>query len=544
MASLLSDVMRGSFGHSGKIANPGERYTAAKYLSGRYSQVNAVGYRRYAGWHYQQSETPVTPTRPRRRCRSCSAPLAADNRGDQCSPCLKAESRAGAAGEVPCPGNDFWARQDVQGAIADRHFGRLLRVYRRAHGIRQATAADWLGLAQGRISSIERSAAPVTDLAKLDRWCHILHIPQDYLWFTLSAQHSDGYDAADVAPKLPAVRETTGDDVQRRQFLKSAAAVTVGASLLGGAPAAATGAVGLPHVEDIRRMTKAYRAADNRYGGGHSRTALNAYFESTVKPMLDDTSIIGTLRRDLFTAAAEMRQLAGWMAYDVGHASDGRTHLREALRLCQQADDDALAGEMLAAMSHHAAFLGSGDTAVDLALAAHQSAARAGVPALRAESAVMEAHGLAMQNDRRGCMDALRRAETAFEQVDPAQSPAWLSYFDAPYMAAKFAHAFRDLGMAPEAERFARRSLDMSDGYDRGKLFNTALLASALADQRRVGEACASATTAVRMAGSVRSVRATAYLTDVARRLAPYRTAEVRILYREMDQVGLATPRL
>lgn len=488
----------------------------------------------------------MTSSRTRRRCRSCSVPLASDNRGGQCSPCLKAESQSGTTGEAPHPGDDFWTRQDIQDAIAARHFGRLLRAYRRAHGIRQATVADWFGLAQGRISGIERSAAPVTDLAKLERWSQILRIPQEYLWFTHSAQHSDGYDAADTAPKLPTVCKTAGDDVQRRQFFKSAAAgaVTVGASLLGGTPAAATGAVGLPHVEDIRRMTKAYRATDNRYGGGHSRTALNAYFESAVKPMLDDTSIIGTLRRELFTAAAEMRQLAGWMAYDVGHASDGRIHLREALRLCQQADDDALAGEMLAAMSHHAAFLGSGGTAVDLALAAHQTAVRTGVPALRAESAVMEAHGLAMQNDRRGCMDALRRAEAAFEQVNPDNSPAWLSYFDAPYMAAKFAHAFRDLGMAQDAERFARRSLDMSDGYDRGKLFNTALLASALADQRRVDQACTAAKAAVRMVGSVRSVRATSYLTDVARRLAPFHTAEVRALYREMDQVGLATPRL
>ncbi|WP_245633818.1 helix-turn-helix domain-containing protein [Amycolatopsis jejuensis] len=535
--------MRGSLEHPSTIANPGERYPAAKYLSDRYSLVSTDGYRQYAVSYYQQAEMPVTSSRTRRRCRTCSAPLAADNRGDQCSPCVKAEQAS--SGEVPRSGGDFWARQEVQDAITDRHFGRLLRAYRRAHGIRQATVADWFGLAQGRISSMERAAGPVTDLAKLDRWCQILRIPQEHLWFTLSAQHSDGYDTVGSAPTLRAVREITGDDVQRRQFLKSTAVgvATVGASLLGSTPTAAT-TEGLANVEDIRSMTKAYRAADNRFGGGHSRTALNAYFESTVKPMLDDTSIIGSLRRELFTAAAEMRQLAGWMAYDVGHASDGRTHLREALRLCQHAGDEALAGEMLAAMSHHAAFLGSGDAAVDLALAAHQSAARAGIPALQAESAVMEAHGLAMQNDRGGCMDALRRAETAFERINPANSPAWLSYFDAPYMAAKFAHAFRDLGMAPDAERFARRSLDMSDGYDRGKLFNTALLASALADQRRVDEACASAKAAVRMAGSVRSVRATAYLGDVARRLAPYRTAEVRALYREMDQVGLATPRI
>jgi hypothetical protein len=149
-----------------------------------------------------------------------------------------------------------------------------------------------------------------------------------------------------------------------------------------------------------------------------------------------------------------------------------------------------------------------------------------------------------MRNNRRGCLDALHRAEKAFEQIHPQDSPEWLSYFDGSYLAAKFAHALRDLGLPQDAERFARRSLNMSDGYDRGKLFNTALLASVLADQRRVDDACHHGMAALKMADKVRSVRASAYLTDVARRLAPFQSGGVRRLYREMDQIGIATPRL
>ncbi|MBB3664066.1 hypothetical protein FB384_002970 [Prauserella sediminis] len=89
-------------------------------------------------------------------------------------------------------------------------------------------------------------------------------------------------------------------------------------------------------------------------------------------------------------------------------------------------------------------------------------------------------------------------------------------------MAAKAAHVFRDLGAPPEAERYARRSLEMSDGYERGRLFNIALLASTLADQRRVEEACVEGARAVGMINRVRSVRATNYLSDLARRLAPF----------------------
>ena len=151
-----------------------------------------------------------------------------------------------------------------------------------------------------------------------------------------------------------------------------------------------------------------------------------------------------------------------------------------------------------------------------------------------AESAVMEAHGLALRRDAKGCLAALGDAETSFSSAG-SDVPEWLRYSDAAYMAAKFAHCFRDLGRPDEAERFARRSLGMTEGYDRGRLFNTALLASILADQRRVEEACAAGTSALRMAGNMHSVRTVAYLEDVARRLQPFRAEPVvQVLYAEM----------
>jgi hypothetical protein len=83
----------------------------------------------------------------------------------------------------------------------------------------------------------------------------------------------------------------------------------------------------------------------------------------------------------------------------------------------------------------------------------------------------------------------------------------------------------------------------MSDGYERGRLFNTALLASILADLRRVDEACAYGVVAVRMTGTVRSVRSAAYLADLARRLTSYRTAvAVQSLYRHMIDAGIPVP--
>lgn len=150
--------------------------------------------------------------------------------------------------------------------------------------------------------------------------------------------------------------------MQRRQFLKTAGAgaAAVGASLLNSSPVRASGPprTGSTDVEIVRDMTATFRRLDNRYGGGHSKatTTVTAYLTSTVAPMLKDTGRKAAARDELFCAAAELHQVAGWIAYDIGNAEQGRRHLHDALKLSQDAGDDALEAEMFAAMSHHAAF--------------------------------------------------------------------------------------------------------------------------------------------------------------------------------------------
>jgi len=115
----------------------------------------------------------------------------------------------------------------------------------------------------------------------------------------------------------------------------------------------------MPDVQIIREMTQNFRGLDNRFGGGHARSALMNYLASDVLPLLHEGRYRSDVHRELCTAVAELNQLAGWMAYDVGDADSGRRHLRQAMHLSQDVGDGALAGEMLAGMSHQAAFLRS-----------------------------------------------------------------------------------------------------------------------------------------------------------------------------------------
>jgi hypothetical protein len=387
-----------------------------------------------------------------RRCQGCGTRLARDNRSGLCSPCSRHEVHASRA---PAKHDGFWQCSALRDALEARHFGQVLYAYRHEHRpvLTQAKVGRWLGLTQGQVSRLERTAQPIHDLNKLDQWARALRIPERYLWFQLSQQPHCTYSGSPVAPSLDSESKTGGEHVHRRQLLRAAAsgAASAGSSMFGWFRAqpprsSSTRAVGMADVQIIREMTQTFRRLDNRFGGGHARSAVTNYLASDVLPLFREGRYRDGVRRDLFAAVAELDQLAGWIAYDVGDADSGCRHLRHAMRLCHDVGDEALAGEMLAGMSHQAAFLRLPALATDLARAAKDSGKRAGVAALVSESAVMEAHGLALANDPKGCLVALRESEQAFAAAEDRDRPEWLAYFDGAYLAAKFGHCFRDLG--------------------------------------------------------------------------------------------------
>ncbi len=327
------------------------------------------------------------------------------------------------------------------------------------------------------------------------------------------------------------VTELWRSDVERRRFLEGTAyavAVYPVASMrwltLPGRehPASATGLrrIGVADIDALRTMTTAFRDLDNQVGGGKVRSTVVHYLHTSVAPLLRG-SYTEDVGRRLFAVTAELTKLAGWAAYDLEEHGLAQRYLIQALRMARVAGDTALGAEILAAMSHQATYVGRPGDAVDLARAAQIAARSAGLPALEAGCHMVEAHGHAARSDARSCGNSLNAAEGALNR-DSSNRPPWLSYLDTAYMAAKAAQCFRDLGDNSRAAVLARRSLDMSDGYQRGKVFNLCLLASSLvaADPQ---EAVRIGTTALELAGALESRRTYAYLRDVRARLAPYR---------------------
>lgn len=348
--------------------------------------------------------------------------------------------------------------------------------------------------------------------------------------------HSDGTPTEiglEFAPDWrSAVDDVAGlwrNDVERRRFLAnlayglatypSAAMRWLTDSTADRPISSGTRHIGPSDVAALGSMTATFRDLDNRVGGGRLRSTVVQYLHTEVAPMLK-SSFNEHIGRSLFTAAAELTKLAGWMAYDEEDHGLAQRYLVQSLRMARTAGDHGLGAEILAAMSHQATYVGRPSDAVDLARAAQIAARRSGVAALETECHVVEAHGHAARRDASSCARALVKAEQTFARADD-DTPDWLGYFDEAYLSAKIAHCFRDLGDARRSGQHAERSLRMSDGYLRGRAFNLCLLATAqIGDDPR--EAVKTGTQAINIATGLASKRSYTYLRDVSHRLTPH----------------------
>jgi hypothetical protein len=349
--------------------------------------------------------------------------------------------------------------------------------------------------------------------------------------------------AADAALQLPLrpsesarlLASLAHDDLERRRALLEAgfdlAAFSSAALRWLVAPRTAVPAahgsrvIGTTDVEDIREATRAFQILDNRMGGGRIRPTVVDYLHGNIVPLLHDARCTQEIRRSLFSAAAEVAQLAGWQAYDLEQQGVAQRYLVQALSMARFAGDDGLGGEILAAMSHQAIWVSRPKHAIDMAYAAQVAGHRAGLPILETEGLVMEAHAHALLDDARACSQALKRASVAF-QKSVSDIPSWLRYFDHAYLAARIAHCFRALGQGHATEKYALQSLDMDDRYIRGKAFNVALLAAGYAVQGEVEQACETGREAVDRAVALDSTRAVTYIRNLLVDLSGYDDVE------------------
>jgi transcriptional regulator with XRE-family HTH domain len=273
---------------------------------------------------------------------------------------------------------------------------------------------------------------------------------------------------------------------------------------------------GVAAAEGIRRTVSTMMSMDFQKGGGHTRRALLQFFRNQVLPELHAVHP-GGVRREIFSAAAEVAQLLGWSAYDVGRHPVAIRYFVQGLKLAEEAGDHLMGARLLANLSHQANFVGNYSDAVMYARAAQSALRGHSTPSVETMCVMMEARGLASLADQKGTAAAIHRAQQLFERRH-SDEPTWIGYYDPSELAGDASHCWRDLQLVPQTRTFVIDAL--TDGTPpRTRSFIQMVSADAALVAGDWEDAGALAAAAVVNGGDLRSARYLRYLHDFYNRL-------------------------
>ncbi|WP_181019992.1 helix-turn-helix domain-containing protein [Nonomuraea typhae] len=290
--------------------------------------------------------------------------------------------------------------------------------------------------------------------------------------------------------------------------------------------------VGAADVARVREARQAFSQMDHQFGAGLVRPAVTDFLDSQLSAMLAGTYRNDT-RGELLSAASSMTQLAGWMAYDLGHHGQAQRHYGQALNLAKAADDQLIAAYVLAALAQQACDLGHGRWALRLATAARDAGRQAGAPP-RVEALLMlrqaRAEAVTAQTaDQRGAHARrqvgllLSQAERHFSQGPNDRDPFWSASFGQAELAAEAGYCWQCVGEHRKAADLAEQALaGFGTSYARSTQFNRVHAAHAYLDLGDLDHALALATPAIPAAKELTSARAVAHIRDFADRLTPH----------------------
>jgi transcriptional regulator with XRE-family HTH domain len=386
-----------------------------------------------------------------------------------------------------------WQQREMRAALAARDISTVYRLLRRV-GVSQRQIAAMTGQSQSEVSEILKGRQ-VMAYDVLARIADGLSIPRGFMGLA--------YDEATATSVVgPPGDEHAEEDesVKRRKFLAHSAAVMFGAAVLGQeegqwlpspvqTPAPAH--VGLSDVRQIEASTKALRGLDYQYGGGACRDAVVAQL-SWAQRMLD-AQVADSVRPRLFTAIADLHNLAGWTSFDIDLVDSARFHFSRALELAKNVENNSLMANVLYRMGRVYLEKDAPDDALKMfqlgQIAAQESGAEIAVALLCANEAWAYAKmGLVDQT-----VKMLGRSHDEFARADLARTPTWAKFFNENDVYAMTGIVHFSLSRAPEKDAQLDRARHLRlaiphlqravDGYSsdmaRSQLFNITALAAA-----------------------------------------------------------------
>ena len=179
----------------------------------------------------------------------------------------------------------------------------------------------------------------------------------------------------------------------------------------------------------LNAMVTELRGMDDVAGGG-SVLAMAQQAFGWVAGLLDRASYGEYTGRGLYVVLAELGQLCGYSAFDVGEHGLAQRYYIAGLRAAHSADDRPFGAHILATMARQATCQRQPREAlvfIETALAGTRGQA---TPALLAELYDRQAHAFAVLRDTSACLVAISRARSQAEQLAPDDDPPWLYWLD------------------------------------------------------------------------------------------------------------------
>jgi hypothetical protein len=272
-----------------------------------------------------------------------------------------------------------------------------------------------------------------------------------------------------------------------------------------------------PMVAELRRMDDA-----------HSPRVVLSLADrdfAWVSGLLDQGSYDEATGRTLHVALAELGQVAGSLAYDLGEHGRAQRLYVAGLRAAHTAGDRALGAHILKCMAEQSTDLGHPRDALMLVDSALAGTRGAPPPAQAALLHSWRARAQAALGDESACTASISLAQRYAEQIDQSTAPSWLYWLSPATIVAKAGEALLQVGRPERAEQFLNRGTGDLAAYhhlgDQQVLLTR--LATAQLHNGKLEDAAASGGRALDLA---------------ARRSSQRSTGQIRALYRQMTPHG------
>lgn len=197
------------------------------------------------------------------------------------------------------------------------------------------------------------------------------------------------------------------------------------------------------YVEAVRANVARFVSLDNSFGGADIVKLSTRYFAG-LHAHLGTATYDPKVMRDLHSAAGELAEVVGWLAYDAEQHDLARRMNQESLHYTRLAGDKTLELLTLQNMAMHAAARGRPGEALQLVRSVLEGDYRL-TPRLRALFVMRQARALAQGGDE-SAVRLMTEVRGRYEDGVTDQDPAWAWWIDERELDWHEAMILRDLG--------------------------------------------------------------------------------------------------